>query len=180
MKTICNKKELRKQAIEIRNSMAFSGATNINSSLIVSKILNSDEFKGAKHVALYSPIKNEIDITSITKVSDKTFYFPRCNNLDLEFCEYLGENSLKIASYGIKEPIGKSVNPEILDIIYIPALMANKNNFRLGYGKGFYDRFFKKNNIKAKKIIVLSSELISDNFIEEEFDIQCDYILCEK
>ena len=55
--------------------------------------------------------------------------------------------------------------------------MANKKCYRLGYGKGFYDRFFAKNNIKAKKIIVISNELISDEFVEDKFDFQCDEII---
>ena len=42
---------------------------------------------------------------------------------------------------------------------------------------GFYDRFFAKNKLKAKKIIVISNELISDEFKEDNFDFQCDEII---
>lgn len=180
MKTTLSKKDLRIIAIEKRNDLAKLGVTNSISSQIVAKIISSQDFIKAKNIALYFPIKNEIDITSITKIQNKTFYFPKCNNLNLEFCPYNGENSLEIGSYGIKEPNTKPINPEILDVIYVPALMANKNNYRLGYGKGYYDRFFKLNNLKAKKIIVLANDLITDDFIEDSFDIACDMIISEK
>lgn len=179
MKTLLDKKHLRKMALEKRNSMASTGATKIKSGMIVSKILNSIDFKNAKNIAIYYPIKNEIDITSLLNINTKNFFLPRCNGNDLEFCQYLGSESIKTGSYNIKEPISEKINPEILDIIYIPALMANKNNYRLGYGKGYYDRFFKNNHIKAKKVIVLANELISDDFKEELFDIPADLILSE-
>ena len=45
-------------------------------------------------------------ITSITKVSDKTFYFPRCKSNELEFVKYLDENSIIEGQFNIKEPKG--------------------------------------------------------------------------
>jgi len=170
MITILDKKTLRKQALEKRAE--FSRDLSIK---IMHKILNSPEFKFAKNIALYMPIKNEIDLTDLFKIRDKNYYLPRCNNNELEFVKF--DNNLVDGAFGILEPKGDKINPEILDIVYIPALMANKKCYRLGYGKGFYDRFFAKNNIKAKKIIVISNELISDEFVEDKFDFQCDEII---
>ena len=170
MITVVDKKTLRKQALEKRAE--FSRDLSIK---IMHKILNSPEFKFAKNIALYMPIKNEIDLTDLFKIRDKNYYLPRCNNNELEFVKF--DNNLVEGAFGILEPKGDKINPEILDIVYIPALMANKKCYRLGYGKGFYDRFFAKNNIKAKKIIVISNELISDEFVEDKFDFQCDEII---
>ena len=58
--------------------------------------------------------------------------------------------------------------------------MANKKCYRLGYGKGFYDRFFAFNEIKAKKVIVVAFNLISNEFIQDDLDFQCDEIISEK
>lgn len=174
MITIQNKNELRKYAMQKRNSFADSGVLENKSSIIIQKILNSSEFNDSNHIALYFPIKNEIDLTSLLNLKDKNFYLPRCNNNELEFVKFEGFNLLKSGTYGILEPTGEKINPEILDIIYIPALMANKMNYRLGYGKGYYDRFFAKYNLKAKKIIIVPFELHNDAFIQDEFDFQCD------
>lgn len=177
MITILKKQELRKQALQTRKSFADCGVLENKSSKIVQKILNSKDFKNAKHVAIYYPIKNEIDLTSLLNINDKFFYLPRCFNNELQFVKFSGVNNLKIGNYGIAEPLGNKINPEILDVIYIPALMANKHNYRLGYGKGYYDRFFAKQNLSAKKIIVVASELCSDIFVQDEFDFQCDSII---
>ncbi|MBQ9150148.1 hypothetical protein IJX73_04370, partial [bacterium] len=84
MITIQNKNELRKYAMQKRNSFADSGVLENKSSIIIQKILNSSEFNNSNHIALYFPIKNEIDLTSLLNLKDKNFYLPRCNNNELE------------------------------------------------------------------------------------------------
>ena len=173
---ILDKKTLRKNALNKRMSNPF---VKFSSDIIVKKITSSLIFKNAKHIALYLPIKNEIDLTKLLENKDKNFYLPRCNDLELEFVKHQNKNDLVQNKWGILEPTGNKINPEILDVIYIPALVANENNYRLGYGKGFYDRFFSQNKIKAKKIIVISKEFILNDFVQDEFDVKCDAILTD-
>jgi 5-formyltetrahydrofolate cyclo-ligase len=58
----------------------------------------------------------------------------------------LQENTvLKTSEYGIPEPVsGLEISPEIIEIIFVPLLAYDQNGHRIGYGKGFYDRFLKK------------------------------------
>lgn len=177
-KEIIEKNELRKLIFKKRNEMNEACLIEKASSRIVSSIFLSNDFIEAKNIALYYPIKNEIDLRRLLNVKGKSFYLPRCNKNNLEFVKYTGKDDLKSGDFNILEPQGKAINPNILDVIYIPCLCANSKNYRLGYGKGFYDRFFTKNkNLKAKKIIVVSKEFILDSFKEDEFDVQCDYII---
>lgn len=168
-----DKKTLRQLALKKRASYMTDAICHS----VVLNILNSSDFKKANHIALYYPIKNEVDITPILKAKDKTFYFPRCIDNNLEFAK--GDAFVK-GKFGIKEPSGEKINPKILDLIYVPALMVNKACYRLGYGKGYYDRFFRNNSIKAKKIAILPSCLISDEFVQDSFDMPLDSIICEK
>ena len=170
---------LRHDALEKRRLFASSGMLQKNSSIIVSKILNSELFNNSKHVALYIPIKNEVDITPILRVHGKTFYLPACVNNKLEFRMYDNTLELKKGLFNIPESTLAAINPNILDLIYIPALLANNMCYRLGYGKGFYDRFFVENNLKAKKIIVIQSAFIDDGFVQDSFDIRCDGVISE-
>lgn len=177
MNKILSKSDFRKQAKELRASLAQNGVTAKKSLLIVSKILNSEEFKNAKNIAIYYPIKGEIDLLGLLNVKGKNFYFPRTNGLNLEFVKYNSADDLFEGCFGEKIPQGEAINPEILEVIYLPALMANKNNFRLGYGKGFYDRFLEKNAIHAFKVIVIADELINNDFKEDKFDYKCHKII---
>ncbi len=176
MKTLLKKDELRKIALKER----FCYNPIEQSRIIVSRIINSKDFIQSRNIALYYPIKNEVDITKILAIKDKNFYLPRCRGLDLEFVPFSGLSNLVNGQFNIKEPIGEKINPNILDLIYTPALIANSSKFRLGYGKGYYDRFFSNNKIKAKKIIVICSSFICDDFVEDSFDVAFDGILSEK
>lgn len=63
----------------------------------------------------------------------------------------LQENTIfKISEYGIPEPVsGIEISPNILDVIFVPLLAYDKKGNRVGYGKGFYDRFLKKCNAET-------------------------------
>lgn len=177
MITLNDKKQQRKIAKEVRLSLYASGLISQKSREIVSKILNSPDFQNAKNIALYYPLMGEIDLRGLLGLSGKNFYLPRCSGSDMEFVLYQGEDFLMDGDFKIKVPIGDAINPELLDLIYIPALMANKKNYRLGYGKGFYDRFLSKYALNSKKFIVVARELVSSDFIEDKFDYKCDGII---
>lgn len=178
-KSKLSKNELRKAALIKREALARIGLMDNISKKITDKIKNSLEFKNAKNIALYFPIKNEVDLTSLLDIQNKNFYLPRCAQNNLEFVKYQDKEHILKGAFNIPEPVGAEINPFDLDLIYIPALAANKKCFRLGYGKGFYDRFFKNNKIPAKKIIVVPKVFVSDEFVEEDFDFRCDFVLSE-
>ncbi|HAW79119.1 MAG TPA: hypothetical protein DCX27_05000 [Balneola sp.] len=65
-----------------------------------------------------------------------------------------------------------------IDIIIVPLLAADLHFNRLGYGKGFYDRFLE--NEKAIKVGVLFSEFILEEIPVEDFDEKLDILISEK
>ena len=168
-----DKSELRKKAKQIRKSLKI----DIISEQIVYNIRNSSLYQDAKNVMIFYPMKDEINLLPLLD-DDKQFYLPRVNGDYIEICEYRKQNILKKSALGIYEPITCTQNPSILDIIYTPALMCDKDYCRLGYGGGYYDKFFK--NSTAKKIIVIPEELTCESLPKEKFDILCDGIITQK
>jgi 5-formyltetrahydrofolate cyclo-ligase len=58
---------------------------------------------------------------------------------------YESANQLKVNNHGIPEPTGGiEIKAEQLDIVFVPLLGLDKNGFRVGYGKGFYDRLLNR------------------------------------
>ena len=54
------------------------------------------------------------------------------------------------SEYGIPEPVsGIEISPEMIEVVFVPLLVYDKRGHRIGYGKGFYDRFLKRCNSEA-------------------------------
>ena len=113
------------------------------------------------------------------KVENKNFYFPRCKGDNLVFAKYKDFSNFKTSKFNLKEPVSEPIDVNLLDIIYIPALVASKDCYRLGWGKGYYDKFFNKYKPKAKKIIIAPKILILENMSVDKHDVKCDLLICE-
>ena len=61
-------------------------------------------------------------------------------------------------------------------MVIVPALAVDINNYRLGYGGGYYDRFLKK-CVNAVKVVTLPKELLVDLLPFDEHDVKVDKIL---
>ena len=99
----------------------------------------------------------------------------------MNFHKYNFQNPLKINSLGIPEPFD-SVNKIVPDIILVPLVGYDKNCNRLGYGGGFYDRYFEKNS-KKKKIIKIGLAFSFQKIKKlpvNKFDKKLDRIITEK
>ncbi len=93
----------------------------------------------------------------------------------------LQENTvLKISDYGIPEPVsGIEISPEILDVVFVPLLAYDLNGHRIGYGKGFYDRFLEKCR-KDTVFVGLSFFEPEPKIFFESTDIPLDYCITPK
>ena len=145
-------------------------------------------FKYADIILLYAPIKSEIDVMPIFHQAikmGKKVAFPRCNveerTMKFHFVESLED--LSPCAYGIREP---SENAPVYDpaetpgsaICYVPGLAFDACGYRLGYGKGYYDKFM--HTFNGCTIGVVYSEFILNNLPKGRFDKHCDVMLTEK
>ena len=73
---------------------------------------------------------------------------------------------------------GRDVNINDCDIILIPGLAYNVYGYRLGRGKGFYDKALKE--YQGIKIGVVCDDNIIDEHFEEAHDVKVDYLVSEK
>lgn len=103
-------------------------------------------------------------------------YCPRIDGKSMSVIPFSEETILSI--YGIREPLGEAYEGEI-DCIIVPLLAVDRKGNRLGYGGGFYDRFFKK-YAKAKRIAYCYDFQIVNDIPTETFDEKVDIIVTDK
>jgi len=105
-----------------------------------------------KIVSLFLPIERKKEINTYI-ILEKAMSLgavvsiPKANFETSELSHYIYENKdqLTISKYGIPEPIkGKTLSIQKMNLILVPLLAIDKRGYRVGYGKGFYDRFLKK------------------------------------
>nr|WP_321227354.1 5-formyltetrahydrofolate cyclo-ligase [uncultured Psychroserpens sp.] len=122
-------------------------------------------------------------ILNILSGKDKHIIISKSDFSTREMSHFLLTDSTKIKKneWNIPEPInGISINVEQIDVVFVPLLAFDKTGHRIGYGKGFYDKFL--NNCKPETIkIGLSffenTEQITNIF---ESDVRMDYCVTPK
>ena len=89
---------------------------------------------------------------------------------------------LESGYFGVLEPSNDSieiVDPNILDLVITPGLIFNDKGYRIGYGAGFYDKFFSSLKNDPIKIGICFEEQIMD-FENDDYDIPVDLIINDK
>ena len=166
-----SKNVLRQKAKYIRKTLPIEE----KSLLATAKIREIVEYKSAKNVMLYYPMRYELNLLSLLN-DTKNFYLPRVCGENLQICPFKKGDELIKSNFNVCEPCSNPIDTKFLDLVIVPALMADKESFRLGYGGGFYDRFLVQNP-KIPTLLPIAKELYVDKLPHEEFDIRVDKVL---
>ncbi len=132
----------------------------------------------------YAPFNCELDVTQVNKVlaQKKRLVLSRIENdeLTLFLVEDLDKQLVK-GRFGVKEPdptLCKAISPLKIGTALVPSIAFDAANHRLGYGKGFYDRFLWSYKHSIKTVGVNFSEQFSETpFPIESHDISLDRII---
>lgn len=132
------------------------------------------------HLFLSIPSKREVNTDYLLHVlqgKDKSVVVSKADFSTGEMKNFLLEENtiINISSYGIPEPLaGIALSPDILDVVFVPLLAFDLLGHRVGYGKGFYDRFLEK--CRPETIFVgLSFFEPEESIIYGTFDVPLHY-----
>ena len=139
-----------------------------------------------KHYHIFISILkyNELDTSSIInklKSEQKIIIVPKISNNELVHIAINDETEFGLNEFGIKEPNdGNHFVIENLDIIFIPLLAFDIEGHRVGYGKGYYDRFLKLTNNSTLKIGLSFFDPINKIQDIDDNDVKLDYCVTPK
>ena len=97
------------------------------------------------------------------------------------FFSWKKNDVLFVNKFGILEPAKTQI--KIPDVILVPILAFDKNRYRLGYGKGFYDRYLNKYLKKFKNILTVGVAFSFQRHHKlpiNQKDVKLDFIITEK
>ncbi len=147
--------------------------------IIHDRILELTE--GHSVIALYTAMNGEVDTYGIMESlfwdKTKTVCLPKTlPDHKLAFYKITSFDDLKMGAMDIMEPTTDEV--VIPDLVITPLSVFNKACFRIGYGGGYYDRYFENNDVR--KIGLAYSFQETDWDFQEPFDQPCDLIVTEQ
>ncbi len=139
---------LRRQLLQKRTSLAVEQKAQIERQ-IAAHILRSSLYQNAGTVLCYAAYGSEIGIWQVVRqaIEDgKTVGFPRCDDKDghMRFYQVGASEELIPGMYGILEPKASCVQIKELGeaaLCLVPGIAFDVFGYRIGYGKGYYDRF---------------------------------------
>ena len=182
-----NKSDLRKYYKKLRLELPRTAAVQ-KSKTICSKIKHTDDFKCAESVMIYLPFNGEVDVLSLGYECIKTnkkLYVPLVCGDTMKACRVYGfdfEKDYAKNRFGIYEPLntGECVNADKIDLIIAPAVAADTQNTRLGYGGGYYDKFLSNANVRTFAVCYDFQIVKPPLYIpRDKFDIQMDYVFTD-
>ena len=158
------KKKILRKIIKVRVSAISADEKAKREKLLLDNLFSMPEFLAANTVMLFANLPDEIGTFSLIDkciAMGKKVYLPVINGDDMTACEFTGE--YRVGRYDIKEPVVKQLvvndsvpepvdvlmtggnnGPEHFDFILVPGVAFSPNGYRLGRGKGYYDKFLSK------------------------------------
>lgn len=139
-----SKKALRTHYLDIRNSIDKNKIKEY-SIAITNRIIELSEYKNASCILSYASYGSELDTSYLHKHAlslGKEVYYPKVCQDSMIFYKIDNFEDLEEGYKGILEPSGTSKEYEKQDaFMLVPGVVMGRNRYRIGYGKGFYDRF---------------------------------------
>ena len=180
------KNELRKKYKDLRSKLSL-GEIEDKSIAIANKLLQLPIWdKDFYHIFLSIIEHKEVNtefILSILSGKDKNIILSKSDFKTSTMNHFLLTDStiIKTNKWNIPEPVdGIEIQPNKIDVVFIPLLAFDKKGNRVGYGKGFYDKFLdecKPETIKIGLSFFEAEEIIQDVF---ESDVKLDYCVTSK
>lgn len=148
--------------------------------LIYQKVINNKDILSSKTLLIYISINSEVDTIKIINyfLNTKNIAVPKIIDNDMFFCYVTNLNELTSGKYNIPEPTNENIVTDFDNAICIvPGICYDKKNYRVGYGKGYYDRFLSKNKIKT--IGLCYKECMIEKIDNDKYDYKIDEVITE-
>lgn len=189
MDILAKKKELRKEAKAYRSSLSVGDRLN-KSTDIINNLKGIEEFIKAEEIIMYASLQDEVEtlclMRELLEAGEKQIYCPVTQGDEMEFYQIQTMDDLNEGNFHVLEPevSEDALLKPIKDINYcmiMPGLMFDKKGNRLGYGKGYYDKYLAKlsEDINMTTIALSYEEMVKDEIPAEETDQKADYVVTE-
>ena len=137
------REEIRREVRKKRKGL--SGIQALEMSLrICEKVVTMPEYVAAKRVMCYSSLPEEVQTSSLIwaiRRSGRQLFLPAVTEDGLLAVRVHEDTAMFRDKLGIETPRGEPEPPENIDLVLVPGIAFDRAGSRLGFGRGYYDRF---------------------------------------
>lgn len=183
IKTI--RQQLREEMNTKRKALAPEEVKQF-SEAICNKLQELIGVQNARTIMGFSSFGNEVQLMPWLEsmAHEKQILLPRVEKDGLMVAvPFTGWDNVQRGPFGIKEPIGEPFDMKKIDVVIVPGLVYDYKGYRLGYGKGYYDRFLKELQELRPDVFlcgVCYDFQIVDTIHPHEKDVPVHWIVTEK
>ena len=175
------KQEIREQIRKLRSNI-HADDWQTSTEAIAQKVIASDNFREATDIFCYMDFDGEVGTEHIIDEAwrlGKDIWLPKVCGGEMSFYLVESEKELVRGAFGILEPTGESERaPGDDGLVIIPGIAFDKHYNRIGYGKGYYDRYLSAHPNLFKLALAFDIQLV-DKIPAEECDCRMDMIFTE-
>ena len=187
-KKVISKQSIRSKYLAKRDALSLSQRKE-KSSTITELLKKETCYREAEAVFLYMDYRSEVMTTMLAEellASGKQIFAPRVKGFDIVFYEIRTLDDLETGYQGIREPVEKpemllkeTVLQEKRCLVLVPGTVFDYKCHRMGYGKGFYDRFLEKCGDNVTAVGLAFSCQIAKMIPTESHDRRMDLVVTE-
>ncbi len=153
---------------------------------VLSRVTRLNQYANAQLVLTYVSTPIEVDTRRLIEralADGKRVAVPRCvpNTRNMEFYEITSLEELSPGTFGVDEPTpdpARLVSPDAGGLCIVPALCYDEYGYRLGYGKGYYDRFLA--NYNGITVGICYAACVRRSLIHGRFDRPVELLITER
>lgn len=179
------KSSIRVLSIERRKAISYEDRIGL-SDRITNQVIALNEWKTADIILAYADYNHEVATDKLVlnaMLSGKKVYMPITKGSDMEFFQIHTLDEMRPGNYGIREPIGLESeqyhfkqSDQIL--MLVPGTAFDKEKNRMGYGKGYYDRYLERYPIQERIGLAFACQIF-DTIPHEKTDIKMKKVVSE-
>lgn len=175
------KKDIRKNVLKKRSEVSEKEWEE-KSHQIYEKVITHPFFLSAETIYCYVDYNHEVDTHAIMEKAwelQKKVAVPKVLGDSMEFYYIQDFSELQEGYFHILEPVTMSAAEDDYALVIMPVAAFDKNRNRIGYGKGFYDKYLQEH--KNHKTLAAAFDFQVVDFIPADaFDIRPDVIVTEE
>lgn len=155
---------------------------------IAEQVLSLPEYEQAQTVMLFLNFRDEVETTGLAEETlkrGKRLVLPRCAPQGVLIPALVRDLSRDIepGTWGIREPKRDTlveVDPTSIDLVIVPGAAFDEQGNRLGYGGGYYDRFFKRIRPEVPRVAIAFQTQILPEVPVGEYDQKISILVTEE